>query len=907
MKHHLVALLCAALVSSCGASPPKVSFTYAEKRARLGNGLRLVVVPDKNTELVQVDVRYEVGSNEDPPGKAGIAHLVEHMMFQHRMLGPDKPATFDIIPQVALAFNAYTIYDKTHYWLLAPREDLETLLKIEAFRMNAICETIPEDEFLRERDVVRNEIRERTGTPEGLALQIVSEDVYPKGHPYSHITGGDDKQLASITFQDTCEFMKKYYVPERATVIVSGNVDPDKVGKLVNATFGGIAKRPPAPRVAVTPIELKYKKTVHELDIERPQVWVFWKLPPRSSKDWTKVRALFQLVGKLAQQADKWEFARSVQPTIWGGESAPTFALILELPEGGDPDEALDYVWKATKTASWGLDNADFDTRTKSLLKMGFVESLESLSAKGDRIADEIQFGDGSIAFDSNKEYMLKEYFEYDQLTADGFGDFVKSTLDKDKANVVVFKPSASGKKGDERVAMTFSGKSHDQQPEPLVDPSEAKRPLPAPKSNSIIGKAQRYDLGNGMKVILLPTAGLPIVHASLTFAVGAANESPKKAGLAGAAAGFLSQPDDSNVEAFGVSFGGGADDDTTTFESRGLTPYTEIIIKGLERMVKIGNYDQEGLEKWHKRTKDSFKSADFRRELAFSQETYAAIYGPEHPYTTNGTATPDSVGNIGYDAAMSWKNEHYTAKNATLIVVGNFDVGQVKDYIDENFGDWDGGHQDKPVAPTQRARSGPEFVGVVGEERPQMEVRLAYPAPAGMDGQQAARMVLGQMLSDRMGEIRKELGSTYGIRFRPDVHLGPGAYQVSGGVDAPRAGESLKAIREKVEVLRRGDDFEKTFALARRAVLKRLLVTSSETAALAGRLQNIALFNLAPEHYDNLVRYVAAVSPAQVKALIASELDPKLEAVICMADRATLQKAFKEAGLENVRYVEPK
>jgi predicted Zn-dependent peptidase len=187
------------------------------------------------------------------------------------------------------------------------------------------------------------------------------------------------------------------------------------------------------------------------------------------------------------------------------------------------------------------------------------------------------------------------------------------------------------------------------------------------------------------------------------------------------------------------------------------------------------------------------------------------------------------------------------------------------------------------------------------------MEVRLAYPAPAGMDGQQAARMVLGQMLSDRMGEIRKELGSTYGIRFRPDVHLGPGAYQVSGGVDAPRAGESLKAIREKVEVLRRGDDFEKTFALARRAVLKRLLVTSSETAALAARLQNIALFNLAPEHYDNLVRYVAAVSPAQVKALIATELDPKLEAVICMADRATLQKAFKDAGLDNVRYVEPK
>jgi zinc protease len=908
MKQHLAALLCAVVASSCGAAPPKLSFNYAEKRARLSNGLRLVVVPDKNTSLVQVDVRYEVGSNEDPPGKAGIAHLVEHMMFQHRMLGPDKPATFALIPQVALAFNAYTIYDKTHYWLLAPKEDLETLLKIEAFRMNAGCETIPEDEFLREREVVRNEIRERGGTPEGLALSIVSEDVYPKGHPYSHITGGDDAQLASIQFQDVCNFMKNYYVPERATVVVSGNVDPANVGKLVNGTFGGIAKRAPAARALVTPIDLKYKKVVHELDLEHPQVWVFWKLPPRSSKDWTKVQALFQLVGKLAQQADEWEFATSVQTTMWGGESAPTFALIMDLPPGGDTDEALDYVWKATKTAHWGLKNADFDTETKSFLKMGFVESLESLSARGDRVADEIQFGDGSIAFDSTKEYMMKEYFEYDQLTADGYSEFVKSTLDKDKAVVVVFKPSATGKKGDVRAKVSYSGKSHDQQPEPLVDPTEAKRPLPAPKSNSVLGKAQRYTLGNGMKVILLPSSGLPIVHAQLVFTVGAANESPKNAGLASAAARFLRPPRDSNFRAF-ASFGGFADDDTTTFISRALAypQYTEVVIKGLERLVKIGEYDQESLEKWHKRIKDGFKSADFRRELAFEQEIASAIYGPEHPYTTNGQPTPDSVGNIGYDAAMSWKNEHYSAKNATLIVVGSFDAAYVKELVDDNFGDWDGGHQDKPVAPTQRARSGAEYIGVVGEERPQVQIELGFPAPAGIDGQQAARLVLTQLLSDRMGEIRTELGSTYGIRTQPIVHLGPAAYLVTGGIDAPRAGETLKAIHGKLEGLRQGENFDKGFALARRAVLKRLLTSSSETGSLADRLARIAGFGLGPDYYDNLVRYVAAVSPAQVKALIATELDPKMEAVVLLADRKTLEKAFKDAEITTPKYVEPK
>src|SRR5687768_13277563 len=116
--------------SSCSPDIPKDTISWVERRAELPNGLRLVVLPDTTTQLVQVDVRYEVGANEDPPGKAGLAHLVEHMMFQHRPLGPDKPPTFQIIPQIATAFNAYTIWDKTHYFIQAPKEDLETVLRL---------------------------------------------------------------------------------------------------------------------------------------------------------------------------------------------------------------------------------------------------------------------------------------------------------------------------------------------------------------------------------------------------------------------------------------------------------------------------------------------------------------------------------------------------------------------------------------------------------------------------------------------------------------------------------------------------------------------------------------------------------------------------------------------------------
>ena len=906
MKRLAAVLLVAAVSVTCTAKDPSYKFTYAEMRARIDNGLRMVIIPDKTTSLVHVDVRYEVGSNEDPPGKAGLAHLVEHMMFQHRMLGPDKPATFDILPQLALLYNAYTTYDQTHYYLIGPKEDLETLLKIEAYRMGNLCNTVPPEQFEREREVVRNEIRQRMGTPEGLVYHLVSKEIYPKDHPYSRMVGGDDQQLTNITFDDVCKFLNDYYTPERATVIVTGNVDPQETGRMIKGIFGGIEKRKSAPRVEVKPIEIKHRRAEHQLDIERPQVWVAWKLPPRNSKDWNKVQALTRMWGELARQADEWEFATDVQVTTWGGALAPTFAVILELPPDGNVDEALDWVWSKTKTAHWGLKNMDFDRETKAFFKMGFVEGIEGLETRAGLVADKIQFGGGEVEFDGAGEYLMEEFFEIDKLSADGYGDFVKDTLEKDEAVVVVFKPSAEGKKGDKRAALTFSAKSHDTQPEPIVDPAEARRPLPAPKSNSILSSAERYTLGNGMRVILLPTEGLPIVHAELVLDVGSAHEPASKAGLAGVAAGFLRPPLEATFQAFARTYGY-ADSDNTVFVSRGLNIYTDVVIKGLERLIKIGEYDQESIERYQKRVKDQFRSARFRRELAFGQEVNAALYGKTHPYTVSGRATPDSVGNIGYDAVMDWKRTHFTAKNGTLVVVGNFDVAKVKGYISETFGEWDGGRKDQPVAATRPARSGPEHIGVLGEERPQVSVRIAYPSQAGVDGQNAARLVLAEMLNLRMAAIRTELGSTYGTYAGRSGNVGPNSFQMGGTVDAPRAGESLKAMRDKVDSLRRGEDFDRTFALARRAVLKRQLANSSHTAQLASRLSSISVFGLGPDYYDTLAKYVAAVSPAQVKALIETELDPASEVVVCMGDRASLEKAFREAGMTQVKYVEPK
>jgi zinc protease len=894
---------------SCTPKTPTYTIKYAELRAKIDNGLRMVIIPDESTPMVHVAVRYEVGANEDPPGKAGLAHLVEHMMFQHRFLGPDKPATFEILPQIATGFNAWTNFDTTHYYLDGRKEDLDAMLRIEAARMGAICETIPPAEFEREREVVRNEIRQRQGTPEGQVPQLVLETVYPPGHAYNQMIGGNDAQLSSITFEDVCKFMTDYYTPSRATVVVAGNVDPEEVAKKVKFAFGGIKPRKPAPRKPVDPLpQLEYEKVVKEVDTERSQVWVIWKLPPRTSDDYPAGRSMIGAVNqRLAFFNDQYDFAASVGAGQFGGELAPIMVVVAELYNYNDVDDALDWIWKSTSQIHRGFEDGMFSDESAALGKAATITQLELLSSRATFVADQVQF-ENRVDFDGSEEYLFHALEQYDSLDGGKFRSFMRSRLKKSNAKVVVIKSSKSGIKGDQRSSLKYSTKTHDQEMKPVIDPAEAKHPLKAPQTDSILKKAVRYQLGNGMKVVLLPREGLPVVSARLMFDVGSAHEPEDKAGLASVAAGFLRAPRGATFGRVGIGVRGGASMDTTSFATRGINIYLDVMIKALERVIKAGEVWQESVERWQRFQKLQFDSEEYRRNQAYQLEVAKAIYGPDHPYTVKGSPTEKSYKRIGRDVAMDFIRKHYSAKNATLIVVGDFDVDKAKSVISGSFGEWDGGRDDEPIKAAPKPRTGPEYIGVLrSDERPQMQVSIAYPAPAGIDGQEAARQVLVTMLNRRMAAIRTKLGSTYGTYAFRRPSVGPAAYVMGGTVDADRAGESLKAMRDAIDSLRRGEDFDKDFAIARRMAMKRLLAESTDTGTLAARLGQIAIYDLPPDYYDQQVKFVAAVSPAQVRGLLESELDPSKEIIVNMATREVLEQAFTEANINSVRYVEPK
>ena len=181
-----MAVFAATLLAACTPATPKFAIKYAEKRGTITkNGLRFVIVPDATTQMVEVDVRYDVGSREDPDGKAGLAHLVEHLMFQQRPDGATTPPLMHFLDQLTVFFNAFTNWDTTHYMTYSRNDMADNLLKIEAMRMFFGCQTISEAEFEREREVVRNEIRWRGGDARGEMERQILASIYPTGHAYA--------------------------------------------------------------------------------------------------------------------------------------------------------------------------------------------------------------------------------------------------------------------------------------------------------------------------------------------------------------------------------------------------------------------------------------------------------------------------------------------------------------------------------------------------------------------------------------------------------------------------------------------------------------------------------------------------------------------------------------------------
>jgi zinc protease len=356
-----VCIFAAVLAAGSAAASPPSGVSVGQSTDKLGtidlpSGMRIVIEEDHSKPVVAVVAVINAGGADDPAGKEGLAHLVEHLTFRAKPDGKIQRAN-QLDFAGAASWNGSTTHDLTTYMVAGPKESLRNLLVIEGARLMGPLAGLDERAFEIERDVVKNEVttdRDEQGEPGARAR--LYEALYPDAHRYHRSVIGTPESVSALTLADAQAFVQEHYVPSNVTLYVAGDLDLATIHQLFGQTLPEhFAVAPPSGAVPV-PVRLAKEapplpavpasKTVETLKapVAAPTVYVGWSLPRGYGADGSMERAV-----RLALEAvPVWVTAnsdiQSIRATLVAGRDNSTLLCAVTLKEGRRPEKSLERV-----------------------------------------------------------------------------------------------------------------------------------------------------------------------------------------------------------------------------------------------------------------------------------------------------------------------------------------------------------------------------------------------------------------------------------------------------------------------------------------------------------------------------------------------------------------------------------
>nr|WP_257099072.1 pitrilysin family protein [Pseudovibrio flavus] len=345
----------------------------------LDNGLQLVVIPDHRAPVVTHMAWYKVGSADEAPGKSGIAHFLEHLMFKGTSNAPEGEFS-DIIAEVGGQENAFTSTDYTAYYQQVAKDHLPTMMKYEADRMGNLVLT--DEQVLPEREVILEERAQRVGQNPGAKLAESFDQMMFVNHPYGTPIIGWEDEIKKLNREDAFAFYDKYYTPNNAVVVVAGDVTMDEVLPIAQETYGKLKRRAePGERIRpqVQRIPGERVATLEDERVAQPSLQKGWLVPSTATAAKGEAEALDllsyilgggansrfyqQLVvdSQKATSAGSWYNSDTLDTTQFKIYATPSEGVPLEEVEA----DALAIV---ADVAENGVSQAELERAKKSML-----------------------------------------------------------------------------------------------------------------------------------------------------------------------------------------------------------------------------------------------------------------------------------------------------------------------------------------------------------------------------------------------------------------------------------------------------------------------------------------------------------------------------------------------------------
>ena len=406
----------------------------------LENGLEVVAIPMRNnSNVITTDIFYKVGSRNEVMGKSGIAHMLEHLNFKSTK--NLEAGEFDkIVKSKGAVNNASTSFDYTSYFIKSSSQNLATSMELFAELMENL--NLKDEEFQVERNVVAEERRVRTDNPPIGYLYFRLFNTHYVAHPYHWTPIGFMNDIQTWSIDDIREFHEKYYQPNNAILVVTGDIDKETVFKEAEAKFGKIKNRVKIPKC--TPVEPKRDGSIRQI-IKKDNnsvdtIAIAYPIPNFEHKDQVVLSAISELMssGKSSRLHKELVDKKQMVNTIYGYNMELMDDGIFLFMAIANPTVEIEAVEKEIleeieKIKKGSVTKEELE-KVKINAKSDFIYSLESSS--------EVNSMFGSYLVRGNLKPLLEYEENLDKITPEMVTEVAKKYFNNDLATTLILRKS---------------------------------------------------------------------------------------------------------------------------------------------------------------------------------------------------------------------------------------------------------------------------------------------------------------------------------------------------------------------------------------------------------------------------------------------------------------------------------
>jgi len=873
----------------------------------LDNGMKVLLLPSKSAPVVACNVWVGVGSADETPDEAGLAHVHEHMLFK----GTERRGVGQIAREVESAgghINAFTSFDQTCYYVVMSSRFFDTGLDIlsDAIRRSSF----EAEELSRELEVIQEEIKRGEDDPSRMASLKLFSTAF-KEHPYRLPVIGTKESVDSFGREDVLSFFHKHYVPENMTVVLAGDFELDEAKQKVEEYFGDFATAQPYKRVE-RPVESEqreFRAAVVDEAAHNTHLRISFHVPDATHEDIPALELLGTVMGMgeashLYQRIQRErELVNGIYSGVYSPRDAGMFVVsadyqLASQQEGEEGEEALGAsshreVVEAVMTEVFQFRDIEVSEaeirRARTLIESQAVyskQTIEGLAMKlghyqmvtGDPLFEDLYYERLSEVTVKTLREVARKYFTPENTTMVVSHPKEIEGIGLDELEAIVRSSFQTARQSDDGAQVELDATA----PPRVEDASSAQQT----KHNLTLDEDGfvKVELSNGATLIVQENHAVEIFSVRAIGRGGLLMETPENNGINNMLSDMITKGTSTRdavelahlVESMASNVSGLSGRNTLGIGSSGLSKFFEPCIEILAESMNDAQIPQDELDRAIRFQVQELRA---RKEQlgAVNYDNFVTTFYKDHPYGMCTGGSEESVRELTREKLLAYKSAMMRPEDMTFVVVGDVSADHAA-HLFESLIERPSGASTRPSAPKAPATRETGALVTANLDKNQAHVIVGFDAPVIESDERYALEVLHSVLSGQGGrlfmELRDRQSLAYSVYASMLLGFDTSTFMVNIGTSPEKIEQAVEGIFSEMRRLIEEPPSAEEIASAKRYLIGNHDIGLQRNSARAMSVALDDLYGLGYKRSFDYGDHIQAVTSEDLQTMISRYID---------------------------------